>query len=161
MSFYFNQIETNYPMDINKPIPRREPVSYQYAIHNDNSTDSPITKNSFLSQLETFLHENFADFELSNTSIAKHMGLSNRQLYRNVQKAVGLTPNQYITKFRVHKAKVLMSSGRLYTAKEVALLVGYKKSSYFSQLFKNEFQLTPFEFLCSIGVRQNQSSRDN
>lgn len=141
-------------MDINKP----NSVTPFLNHNSDNSQLKSIhsrLQNPFLTQIDEYLEENFFKMDLSNTDIAQHFGFSTRQLYRILDRATGLTPNQYITKFRMQKAKILLKSRQHFTAKKVAILVGYKKSSYFSQLFKKEFHETPFEFLRRIGVRQS------
>ncbi len=116
---------------------------------------------SFLEKLKNILETNFSNPELSNSYIADHLGISNRQLYRRVYQILEITPNQYITFFRMSKAKELLMSRQFFTVKEVALLVGYKKSSYFSKIFKEEFRETPLDLLRRIGVRQNNSEPDS
>ena len=110
--------------------------------------------NPWLSLLHHFLDQQLSKADLSNVQLAENMQLSERQFYRRIRTLTGYTPNQYFTKYRMKKAYDYLKSGQYHTVKEVAYLVGYKKDSYFSKLFKQEFKESPLDLLRRIGVRK-------
>lgn len=54
----------------------------------------------------------------------------------------------YLTLLRLEKAKSLLAQGKLNVS-EIASLVGYENSNYFSKVFKRHFGRPPRAFLCS------------
>ena len=51
----------------------------------------------------------------------------------------------YVTDFRINKAKELFSKGR-YSVKEVSYKVGFQNPLYFGQVFKKNVGMTPHEY---------------
>ncbi|MFB9328021.1 response regulator [Paenibacillus aurantiacus] len=92
-----------------------------------------------------FVHANFADPELSIKSIAEHLFLTPNYLSLQFKKETGMTINQYITDFRIDKAKELLSN-RQYKLYEIAAHVGIQDANYFAKTFKKVTGLTPSEF---------------
>lgn len=69
-------------------------------------------------------------------------GLSERTLKRRFLNATQLSPNVYLQKVRIDKAKKLLIATTL-SVKEVAYEVGYENVSFFVRLFKSEVGHTP------------------
>ncbi|MGA4815835.1 helix-turn-helix domain-containing protein [Pseudomonas aeruginosa] len=63
-------------------------------------------------------------------------GLAERTLKRRFQQATRLSPNLYVQKVRVDKAKKLLLASSL-PVKAIAYEVGYENVSFFVRLFKN------------------------
>lgn len=61
------------------------------------------------------------------------------------KKQKGKTINQFITEYRITKAKEYLKQKheKLF---EVALKVGYKDHNYFTRIFKKVTQMTPSEY---------------
>lgn len=111
-------------------------------------------KNEWLTQLEEVLKNRLSNRNLSNPQLAKRLNMSERQFYRKVLKTTGKTPNQYFTQFRMKKALELMQTKEYKTVREIAFALGYKKDSYFSNLFKQEYGVSPLERLRELGLRK-------
>lgn len=77
--------------------------------------------------------------------LARRFGFSERNLKRCFQAATGLSPNQYVQRVRIDKAKKLLLATRL-SVKEVAYEVGYENTSFFVRLFKRELERTPVQW---------------
>jgi len=100
-----------------------------------------------LDKIDEIIDENLEDPNFQLSDITKVLGISRATLYRLLLKLTGLSPNQYIRKKRLKKAKELLEIGAYSTVKETALAVGFRKSSYFSKQFYEEFQIMPYDLL--------------
>ena len=100
-----------------------------------------------LDQLNDIITKNLhvPDFQLND--ITEQLKISRTTLYRLIVKLTGMSPNNYIRKQRLEKAKEILEIGVYPTVKETALAVGFKNPSYFSRLFYEEFEITPFDLL--------------
>jgi len=112
----------------------------------ENQSDASET-NPWLSALDQYLGEVYADAELSVRDMAENMGLSERQFYRKVKQLTGQTPLQYIRNLRLQRAKELLEAGQVDTVNELAAEVGYIRTDYFSRLFKKAFGFSPYQQL--------------
>lgn len=83
--------------------------------------------------------------EISLDALANNSGLSKNHFLKIFTKALKLTPNDYITKIRLEKAKQMlaMSSDPINV---IAMNCGYDNIPYFSYLFKRKIGLSPVEF---------------
>jgi two-component system, response regulator YesN len=88
--------------------------------------------------------------ELTSDSIGEVLFISGDHLRHLFKEETGRTLADYLTGYRMEKAKELMQTGN-YKIYEVAEKVGYKTSQYFSQVFKKWFGQTPQEFMESVG----------
>jgi len=100
-----------------------------------------------LDKIDKIIEKNIdnTDFQLSD--ITNSLAISRVTLYRFLLKLTGLSPNQYIRKKRLEKAKELLEVGVYSTVKETALAVGFRNFSYFSKQFYKEFQVLPKDLL--------------
>ncbi|MBV4475248.1 GlxA family transcriptional regulator [Pseudomonas botevensis] len=82
---------------------------------------------------------------VSLAQMAREAGLTERTLKRRFQLATRLSPNVYLQKVRIDKAKkLLLSSGM--SVKSIAYEVGYENVSFFVRLFKTQVGQTPGEW---------------
>jgi len=78
--------------------------------------------------------------------------MCNLSLYRFIHKfkdATGYTPVQYITKIRIDEAKFMLSNSSL-SITEIASIVGYVNSLYFSRIFKKVTGYSPSIYKSNI-----------
>jgi len=78
--------------------------------------------------------------------LAKKLNISKRHIFRKVKDATGLTPNKYILNLRIRKGRLMLQENPELNISEVALNLGYDKTSYFSTLFKNIYGMSPSQF---------------
>jgi AraC-like DNA-binding protein len=75
-------------------------------------------------------------------------GLSLRHFMRVFRSEVGMTPLQYLNRYRVEQAKhLLISSDK--TMEQIARLVGASNQNYFSYLFRKQTGTTPRDYQAS------------
>ena len=71
--------------------------------------------------------------------------LSVSQFIRNFKKVMKIPPNKYIQTIRISAAKELLQTTDL-SINQIAELIGYNDSFYFSKVFKKATNVTPSEF---------------
>jgi AraC-like DNA-binding protein len=77
--------------------------------------------------------------------LAKECELSKDHLSLLFKKSVGTTIPQYIKRQRLEASKTMLQKG--ISLKDVAEKTGFSTESYFIKCFKDEFQMTPGEFV--------------
>lgn len=87
--------------------------------------------------------------QISLTSLADKYNVSPQHLSKLFKTHTGVNFSKYISKIRLERAKILLKDPRKNVS-EVATLVGFGDSRYFSSLFKREFGLTPIEYRNSL-----------
>ena len=107
----------------------------------------------WLNRLHALLEHQIKNSVPTNREIAEELAISERQLFRKVREATGLSPQKYITKYRIQQSMSLLKSGKYRTVKEVATAIGYKNVSHFIRLFTEEFGRTPLKVLKTAGWR--------
>ncbi len=101
----------------------------------------------WLIQLETTILENIDSYSLCVSWLAGELAVSERQIFRKIEKFTGLTPNKYIRNLKLYFAKELLENYTYSTVNEVASAIGLKDPHYFSSLYKKEFGKKPKEYL--------------
>lgn len=99
----------------------------------------------FLNKLVGIIHERLEDFDLDVDKLAEEMNISRATLYRKVKSISELTPNDFILLVRLKKAAELFKEKK-YRVNEVAYIVGFSSSSYFSKCFYKQFGILPKDF---------------
>ncbi|ANE47716.1 hypothetical protein SY83_17120 [Paenibacillus swuensis] len=90
-----------------------------------------------LSYIESRYHEN-----LCLTSLAELMFINQYHLHRMFKKKMNVTLGEYVTDFRLTKAKQLLLSTEL-TITEIGLRTGFSSPSHFSYTFRKNTQVSP------------------
>lgn len=101
----------------------------------------------WLIQLETTILENIDSYSLCVPWLAGELAVSERQIFRKIEKFTGLTPNKYLRNLKLYFAKELLENYTYSTVNEVASAVGLKDPHYFSRLYKKEFGRKPKDYL--------------
>ena len=98
-----------------------------------------------ISEALNYIHINaFTSVDFNKAAKICYMG---RDRFNHVFKeTTGYSPNKYLTKIRVDRAKQLLSDEGL-TVKESGEIVGYTDINYFSRVFKKETGVSPRDFL--------------
>ncbi|UOQ86722.1 helix-turn-helix transcriptional regulator [Gracilibacillus salinarum] len=97
--------------------------------------------NQYIKKALTFIHESY-DTEITVTDIANVTHLHPNYLHRIFKQSLGSTINQYITKVRMDKAKMLLINTGIPVT-DIANYVGMNTSQYFSSTFKRNTGLSP------------------
>lgn len=103
-----------------------------------------------LNHLLAWLEDNFAQ-EVEWEELAENFNLSLRTLHRQLKQRTGLTPQRYLNRLRLSRARhMLRHSEERIT--DIAFSCGFSDSNHFSTLFKREFHCTPRDIRLDVGL---------
>jgi DNA-binding response OmpR family regulator len=88
-----------------------------------------------------YVHTHYME-QVSLTDIAAYVGLSEQHLIRSFRSEIGVTPIDYLKRYRIGRAKALLEEGSKNVT-EVAAEVGFSTSSYFARVFRGEVGVSP------------------
>lgn len=103
---------------------------------------------AFMDELYTLMEKNISDSELDITDISTAMRVSRSKLFYMVKGLTGETPSAFFKRYKLNRGAELLRTGD-YNISEVADRVGFSSLTLFSRNFKQQFGLTPSEYLKS------------
>ncbi|OPH59315.1 DNA-binding response regulator [Paenibacillus ferrarius] len=92
-----------------------------------------------------YIHEHYADEQLSLQQVCSQIYMSMSYFSALFKPHTGMTFVEYVTRYRLEKAKDMLAASQLKTY-ELAAKVGYNDPQYFSVIFKRNTGMTPKEF---------------
>lgn len=100
--------------------------------------------NKLWEKVMSFIEENYGE-KLQVQDICKNLFISERTFYYLFKANVKVTFVEYLTEFRIEKAKILLLTSNM-SIPEVAEKVGIKDHYYFNKVFKKYTGMTPAKF---------------
>ena len=97
--------------------------------------------NFYTRQILKCIHENY-NTPLSETAIANSVNISKNYMHKVFRNETGMTPLNYLTKYRIQCAQKLLLESSKSIAK-IGELCGYPEPIYFSYIFKKVCGMTP------------------
>jgi len=94
-----------------------------------------------LRQVTDFIAHNYAQ-DVKLAELAEVAGMSSFHFAREFKRATGTAPHQYLIRFRIERAKALLTEQDL-TLVEVGLRSGFSHQSHFTRLFRKITGTTP------------------
>ena len=91
-----------------------------------------------------YLHNNYAD-NVSLQQLSAIAFISERECLRCFKKTLGVSPMQYLLKYRVSMATQLLSDTSL-TVIEICTQTGFGNSSHFARAFRHYMQCSPTDY---------------
>jgi len=92
-----------------------------------------------------YINEHILDSSLNTFSVADEIGLSRTQLWRIFKQKTDRSLSDYIKDIKMQKAATMLMSGK-YRVNEIAYMIGFSDTRYFSRIFSKEFGITPSEY---------------
>lgn len=89
-----------------------------------------------------YIHEHFADSDLSIARISEMAGMSDTYIRKLFKNNFSVTPQKYISNLRISYAEELLRSG-YYTVEQAAEKSGFSDPKYFSTVVKKAKGLSP------------------
>ncbi len=103
--------------------------------------EGAVSSDARLNQLMLWLEDHFAE-DICWETLADQFMLSLRTLHRQLKHSTGLTPQRYLNRLRLTKARhMLRHSDESVT--DIAFRCGFGDSNHFSTLFRREFSWSP------------------
>lgn len=107
--------------------------------------DSTREESSPVTAIKSFIASHYHDESLSIKDISEHVFLSTSYICTLFKNEAGQTLNQYITKYRIEKAKKLLADPRNKIS-DISAKVGYNDGNYFGKTFKKIVGVSPTEY---------------
>jgi ligand-binding sensor domain-containing protein/signal transduction histidine kinase/CheY-like chemotaxis protein len=100
---------------------------------------------AFLQSIIQMVEEHMEDPSFGIALLSKKAAMSQPVLFKKIKAITGMAANDFVKSLRLKKATELLQENR-YTVYEIAYMVGYESSKYFSREFKKQFGKTPSEY---------------
>jgi AraC-like DNA-binding protein len=138
---------------IKEPFVITSEVNALYESENRNATIDKemvrilrVAEEKFLTQLIDFIEDKWHNSDFDVSFFSKAMGYSKSQLNRKLKALTGLSPNNFLKEFRLHKALQLLyrQQGNI---SEIAFEAGFNSAAYFSKCFLNKYGILPSKYI--------------
>ena len=106
---------------------------------------SQAPEDDFMNKIYAILEARLDDQTFGVEPLAAALGMSRMHLSRKTKAMTDLTPNELIRMIRLKRAAELLLTGA--SISEVADRVGFDTPAYFSKVFKEQYHLTPSEYI--------------
>ena len=106
---------------------------------------SAVPENSTIYLIREYINQHYMNSALSVKDISEYVNLSVSYLCTFFKNSTEITLNQYITEFRLEKAKQLLADPR-QRINDISSAVGYNDGNYFSKSFRKYTGMSPSEF---------------
>lgn len=111
-------------------------------------------ENSYIPEAVSFIRNNYSR-GIGVSDIAAHLNVNRSYLYTLFKEELGIPPKDFLTKFRISRAKELLTLTD-FSIEHIAHSCGYRDSLVFSKAFKSLIGLTPTKYRT-----QNRSEAQN
>ena len=124
---------------------RREYFDRDIRIEPSRITITPLDQ-QLVEKAIQIVEENIADSEFSVEELASRLNISRSYFYKKLTKITGKKPIEFIRTIRMKRACQLLEESQLQVS-EIAYMLGYNSPRIFSRHFKDEFGVSPSEYL--------------
>ena len=138
-----------------------EPVGFEFMVREELSHLCMMLAESFAGQgaepqrdspddgrvkrMLELIHAKFAE-PLNLDDIARAAGVGERECERAFKRMLGMTPKQYIIKYRVTQAASLLASGPELSIAGIGRACGFSNASVFARTFRDYYSVSPREY---------------
>ncbi len=98
----------------------------------------------FVEKIQVLTDKYYTDENFSLSQFASQMAMSERQLQRKLNAAMGMSPNEFLRAYRLQKAQSLLKQS--IPVGIVAERVGFSSQAYFTKCFKEAYACTPTDY---------------
>lgn len=110
---------------------------------------SPVSEKDqlWLNKFEAVVRHFIGSLDINLKTLSTEMAISERQMYREVGRIMGTTPNKLIRIIRLHLAWEAIASRKHRTLGEIARIAGYASTTHFKKLFLQLYGIDVAELL--------------
>jgi signal transduction histidine kinase/ligand-binding sensor domain-containing protein/AraC-like DNA-binding protein len=103
---------------------------------------------SFLKRIIEIVEEKMIDPDFNINTVAELMNMSRTPFYRKFKSLTNLAPVEFVREMRLKRAKQYFDGGNLDIS-DVAFQVGFGNNKYFSKCYKEQYGISPTDYLKS------------
>jgi len=100
----------------------------------------------FLQKIIKIVEEHMSDLEFNIDAVAESINMGRSTFYKKFKSLTSLAPVEFVREMRLKRAKQYLDAGE-HNIAEIAYSVGFNNAKYFSTCFREQFQLSPTEYL--------------
>lgn len=100
--------------------------------------------NQYIRKAVSFIQSNYCN-PIKITDVAEFVCINRSYLYTLFQHYIGMSPQQFLTSFRIEKAKELLLSTE-YTIENIAFTCGYSDAMVFTKAFHGMLGISPSKY---------------
>lgn len=104
-----------------------------------------ILSEQYVRRAVSFIENNY-EKGIGVNDIAKSIGVDRTCLYRTFKRELGVSPVEFLIKYRLDRAVILMEQCEL-SASKAATAVGFCDASHFCRAFKKNFGVAPGKYI--------------
>lgn len=118
---------------------------------NIKPTDIAITPldEQFIQKAVKIVEEHMSDLDFDVEVLSSELGISRGHLYKKFMGIIGMGPSGFIRSIRIKRGHQLLEKCQMRVS-EIAYAVGYNTPKQFSISFKEQYGMTPTEYLNSL-----------
>lgn len=117
---------------------------HQHCLQSRQTDNIPSAK-QFREALD-YINQNF-DQNISSETLSTLFGYSQAYFCRRFKSIIGMTPTAYIRLLRLEKSRELILIEKECSINELASRCGFDDSNYFTRCFKEQFKVSPTQFM--------------
>lgn len=106
--------------------------------------NTAISYNNYVKRAIGYMNTHYQE-DIRFEDLAKHIGISKPYFFDLFKQCTGTTPNQFLTRLRIDKAKYLLISTDMQI-KDIGYECGFDDNVYFSYLFRKETGMSASAF---------------
>lgn len=92
------------------------------------------------------IEKNMDNAEYSVENLSADVGMHRMNLYRKIQSLTNMAPLEFMRTMRLKRAAQIIAGDPNLNVSEVAMMVGFNTTKYFSKYFKEMFGVTPSQY---------------
>ncbi|MET0466011.1 MAG: ATP-binding protein [Chitinophagaceae bacterium] len=121
------------------------------ALPSDPGIALPKITDAFIQHVYQLLDAHLDDPQLNVDFLARNLSMSRSSLNRKLKSLLDISANDLIRRYRLQRATALLASGNDISS--TAYQTGFNTPSYFSQCFREQYGITPSEYIASLNGR--------
>ena len=98
----------------------------------------------YVKKVKQYIEDNYS-LSITVSDVAFNAGLDRTYLYRLFMKHVGMSPQHYLSDYRLKRAAQMLED-RARPIGEISASVGFRDTSYFYKVFTHKFKKTPKKY---------------
>lgn len=125
----------------------------QMEIEPSKITITPLDQ-QFISNAIAIVENNIENPNFSVDELSIHLNISRGYLYKKMVKIIGKKPIEFIRIIRLKRSRQLLAESQMQIS-EIAYMLGYNSPKLFAKHFKEEFKITPSDYLRKVNKESN------
>lgn len=100
----------------------------------------------FLKDVAQIIEDGMSDIHFNIDAVAVAIGMGRTTFYKKIKSLTGMSPVEFVRDIRLKKASELLDASEM-SISEVAYMVGFNSSGYFSTCFKEKYKVSPSDYV--------------